>query len=127
MAENGWKWRKTARNNYTGSVYDWKWLDGFELAGNDRTCLQISEYSWKLDGVGPVDNRPSTDKFHHYVQKKRKKKKNDMWHVTRDMFVGGVNILSNFQLPSSYRLWFMILWRSGGKGWLNEWINELMN
>ena len=29
------------------------------------------------------------------------------WHVTRDMF-GGVNILSKFQLPSSYRfdLWY---------------------
>ena len=26
----------------------------------------------KLDGVGPVDNRPSTDKLHHFVQKKRK-------------------------------------------------------
>ena len=24
----------------------------------------------KLDGVGPVDNRPSTDKLHHFVQKK---------------------------------------------------------
>ena len=24
----------------------------------------------KLDGVGPVDNRPSTEKDHHYVQKK---------------------------------------------------------
>ena len=54
----------------------------------------------------------------------------DMWHVTRDTF-GGVSILSKFQLPSSYRLWFMILWRSGGKGWLNElmneWINQLIN
>ena len=49
----------------------------------------------------------------------------DMWHVTHDMFEG-VNILSKFQLPSSYRLWFMILWRSGGKGWLAEWINELI-
>ena len=29
----------------------------------------------KLDGVGPVDNRPSTDKLHHFVQKKRRKKK----------------------------------------------------
>ena len=55
----------------------------------------------KLDGVGPVDNRPSTDKLHHFVQKK--KKKNYMRHVTRDTF-GGVNILSKFQLPSSYRL-----------------------
>ena len=50
----------------------------------------------------------------------------DIWHVTRDMF-GGVNILSKFQLPSSYRLWFMILWRSGGKGWITELINEWMN
>ena len=50
----------------------------------------------------------------------------DTWHVTRDTFGGG-NILSKFQLPSSYRLWFMILWRSGGKGWLNEWIYELIN
>ena len=31
----------------------------------------------KLDGVSPVDNRPSTDKFHHFVKKRRRKK----WHV----------------------------------------------
>ena len=40
----------------------------------------------KLDGVGPVDNRPSTDKLLHFVQKKeekRKEKKSDMWRVTR--------------------------------------------
>ena len=45
----------------------------------------------------------------------------DTWHLTCDMF-WGVNILSKFQLSSSYSLWFMLLWRSGGKGWL-----ELMN
>ena len=33
----------------------------------------------KLDGVGPVDNRPSTDNLHHFVWKKKK-----MWHVTCD-------------------------------------------
>ena len=27
----------------------------------------------KLDGVGPVDKRPSTNKLHHIVKKKRKK------------------------------------------------------
>ena len=48
-------------------------------------------YSYKLDGVGPVDNRPSTDKLHHFVRKKRKKKKMwhgtcDTWHVTCDMW-----------------------------------------
>jgi hypothetical protein len=26
----------------------------------------------KLDGVGPVDNRPSTDKLHHFVRGKKK-------------------------------------------------------
>ena len=25
----------------------------------------------KLDGVGPVDNRPFTDKLHHFVQKNK--------------------------------------------------------
>ena len=32
-------------------------------------------YAYKLDGVGPVDNRPSTDKLHHFVRRKKKKKK----------------------------------------------------
>ena len=39
--------------------------------------------SQKLDGVGPVDTRPSTDKLHHIVKKNKNKK---MWHVTRDMW-----------------------------------------
>ena len=45
-------------------------------------------YVKKLDGVGPIDNRPSTDNLHHFVQKKKKRKKvtRDMWHVTRDMW-----------------------------------------
>ena len=30
---------------------------------------KIIVYEEKLDGVGPVDNRPSTDKLHHLVQK----------------------------------------------------------
>ena len=29
---------------------------------------------YKLDGVGPVDNRPSTDKLHHFFKKKKIKK-----------------------------------------------------
>ena len=31
----------------------------------------------ELDGVGPVDNRPSTDKLHHFVKKNKE--------ITRDM------------------------------------------
>ena len=37
----------------------------------------------KLDGVGPVDNRPSTNKLHHFVKKLKIKK---LWHVTHDMW-----------------------------------------
>ena len=29
---------------------------------------------FKLDGVGPVDNRPSPAKLHHFVRKKKEKK-----------------------------------------------------
>ena len=28
-------------------------------------------YMYKLDGVGPVDKRPSTDKLHHFVREKK--------------------------------------------------------
>ena len=40
----------------------------------------------KLDGVGRVDNRPSTNKLHHFVQKKLQQQivTCDLWHVTRD-------------------------------------------
>ena len=41
--------------------------------------------SKKLDGVGPVDNRPSTNKVHQIVRKKEEEKNCDMRHVTRDM------------------------------------------
>ena len=51
-----------------------------------QTLLNVS----KLDGLGPVDNRPSTNKLHHFVKKKKKKKMwhvtCDMWHVTRDLW-----------------------------------------
>ena len=91
----------------------------------------------ELDGVGPVDSRPSTDKLHHQMWNMTCDTwhvTHDTWHMTRDMWhvtpdtLRGVNILSKVQLPNSYRLWFMILWRSGGKGsrthWLTDWIND---
>ena len=80
--------------------------------------IRYSLILWKLDGVGPVKNRPSTNKLHHFVQK------HDTWHVTRDIChvtrdtLGGMNIPSKFQLPRSYCSWFLILYRYGGKGWL---------
>ena len=60
---------------------------------------KILSFRFKLDGVGPVDNSPSTDKLHHFVWKK----KCDMWHVTRDKwhmtcdrFGGGWTFSQNF-------------------------------
>ena len=71
--------------------------------------------------------------LHHLV-----KKKSDMWHVTFDTWhvthdtwhmacdmLWRVNILSKFQLPSSYGLWFNISWRLGGKGWRTDWLNHV--
>ena len=64
------------------------------------------------------------------LSKKKTKKKCDLWHMTRDTWhvtrLGGGEHCLKSQLPSSYRLWFMILWRSGGKGWIAELINEWM-
>ena len=94
----------------------------------------------KLDGEAPLITDPLTISFNTLRKKKKKKSDmwhmtcdtwhvtHDMWHLTHDMWhVGGgpgVNILSNFQLPSSYGLWFMIFWRLGGKGWRTELINQ---
>ena len=38
--------------------------------GEARGC-STNSLVIKLDGVGPVDNRPSTDKLHHFVNKKK--------------------------------------------------------
>ena len=83
----------------------------------------------KLDGVGPVDNRPSTNKLHH-LKKKKIHVTLDMWHVTRDMwhvthdtFVG-VIFSQNF---SSLALTVCDLWYyedlEEKDDWLCEWIN----
>ena len=47
----------------------------------------------------------------------------DTWNITHDTWCG-VNILSKFQLSSSNGLGFMMLWISGGKGSLTQWINH---
>ena len=114
----------------------------------DRGLSMQPGYSRKLDGVGPIDNRPSTDKHHHFVRKRKKEKKKwhvtyDTWHVTRDTWHvtchiwhmtcdtwhmtcdtwWGVNILSKCQLPNSNGLGFMMSWRLGGKESLTDLIN----
>ena len=75
-----------------------------------RMHCQILQSLTKLDGVGPVDNRPYTDKLYHFVRKKNKIKINknkkllhvthDMWHMTCDTwhvtYGGGWAFSQNF-------------------------------
>ena len=93
------------------SKYDWSatTLDKWFINWPSKVALwQISYiYSWliivlppsdikrakvqieKLDGVGPVDNRPSTDKLHHYIHFFFLFSWHvtcDTWHVTCDLW-----------------------------------------
>ena len=48
------------------------------VSGAEKIILYISTrstFTQKLDGVGPVDNRLSTEYLYHFVQKKKKKRK----------------------------------------------------
>ena len=40
----------------------------------------------KLDGVGPVDNRPSTNKLHHFVKQKKKLTCDTLIYICRFLF-----------------------------------------
>ena len=104
-----------------------------------RFCLTLPWDIWlhrKLDEVGPVDNRPSTNLRNNFVKKKYIYIKNsdllyvtcDMWPVTHDIWyvtcdtLWGVNILTKFQLPSSYGL-KTVFWKYFHKGSVSLLIN----
>ena len=72
-----------------------------------------------VDGVGPVDNRPSTDYLHQFVQKNITC---DTWHVTHDTW-HVVIIVSKYQVPSYNGLGSMVYWKFGGKGLVGQRIN----
>ena len=88
----------------------------------------------ELDGVGPVDNRPSTDKLHHFVCDMWHVTR-DMWHVTRDMWhvtrdtghmtcFGGWTFYENF---SSLALTVCDLWYYEDLEEKADWMNQSMN
>ena len=56
--------------------YLWKKLGGKRNCVFKPYVLRLK--MCKLDGVGPVDNRPSPAKLDHFVRKKRRKKYCDM-------------------------------------------------
>ena len=47
----------------------------------------------------------------------------DTWHLTWDMWLR-VKIFSNVKFSSSAGLGVNVFWRSGWKGWLNDWISQ---
>ena len=65
----------------------------------------LAEKGFKLDGIGPVDNRPYSNKLHQFVWKNLQKytwhMTHDMWKVTLDMWhvVGGEQYLKDKSLP----------------------------
>ena len=87
----------------------------FEVRSEHKVCFgasfRLTKGVWaakKLDGVGPVVNRPSTDKLHYFVKKNITLSDTwnvtcDKWHMTHDRWEE-VNLLSKFQLPTSYGL-----------------------
>ena len=84
----------------------------------------------KLDRVGPVDNRSSTAKLHHFVRKKEEKKITcDTWHVICDTldFLGGEHSL---KISAPYFSLFMIyditkIWRKRVTELINYLITRL--
>ena len=122
---------------------DWKTCKFYEncmLCNKKKTSLfhrlkkNYSGFPWqdiastKTRRGSPVDDRPSTDKLHHFVQKKMDTwhvtrdtlhVTHDTWHVTRDTF-GGWTFSLNF---SSLALTVCDLWYYEdilGKGSLNN-------
>jgi hypothetical protein len=86
-------------------------------------------HGWKLDGVGPVDNRPSTNKLHHFVHKKKCDMWHmtcDMWHVTRDMWHMTCDMLRGWTFSQNFSplalmvcdLWYLEDWDIGRLTWL---------
>ena len=92
----------------------------------------------KLDVVGPIDNRPSTNLLHHFVQCLLRiiffseiffdmwEVTGDMWHMTRETWYMTHSVIRTFsQNFNSLDLpvwdWHCLedIWT---KGWVNEWI-----
>ena len=62
-------------------LYVWLWVCIYGQNG--------WSYEYKLDRVGPIVNRPSTDNLHHFVNKPKRDIDMwlvswDTWHVTHD-------------------------------------------
>ena len=64
---------------YWSVALQWSLAKGPKNTKVNPTTSRKEKLIVKLYGVGPIDYRPSTDKLHHFVNKK-------MWHMTCDMW-----------------------------------------
>ena len=67
-ASRSWKKRSIADHTFNNYYVFYP-----QLLGHPQG-RRLNEVDPKLDRVGPVENRPSTDKLHHFVRKKKKHK-----------------------------------------------------
>ena len=110
------------------------WSKGQNFHGRRPMYRQVTWFLnlFKIYGVGLVDNRPSTDKPRHFVQKKMTCDMwyvtCDTWHVTRDMWhVIRLGVWTFSQNFSSLDLTVMKISRKRMTQWMNEWMNEWIN
>ena len=59
-------------------------LGQFHVKSTKKVNVKNLQFIMKLDGVGPIDNRPSTVQPNSPMCKKKNKKNSDMWHMTSD-------------------------------------------
>ena len=93
------------------------------------------KYQKKVDGVGLVDNRPSTDTLHPFVKKNMLIATHDMWHVTCDTWhvtLWHVTHLGSLPFSPNFSSLALTVWElcyfeyiSTKYHWMNDWINKL--
>ena len=102
---------------------------------NCKTWASRVGLIFKLDGVGPVDNKPSTKKLHHFVKKQKTWQVTrdkwhmtpDRWHLTRDMrhMVGGEHSFK-MSAPQLLRFGIYSVLKILNK-MMTQWINQSMS
>ena len=115
-----------------------RWWRRQNPAGQPAGISRFKFFSSSLYTLARLITDPQTTSSNTLSKKQKQKTTSDMthdmWHMTRDTWHGhmtcdtwwGVNILSKFQLPSSYGLGKTVFWKYFHKGSLPRSVTELM-
>ena len=90
---------------------------------------QVFKFPWRVIFGGflaDIWRRMSLHRLASPLCPKKEKNTCDTWHLKCDTW-WGVNILSKFQLRSSFGFGGNVIWRSGGKGSLTRSVNQSVN